>query len=178
MSGLILFTDVSLDPRRRAGIGGYLLTDLQYLEQEPHLIGQSDVASRLKTKLFEETSSTKLEVQTVLWALESSVGKLAGLAEGGLRIYTDSQCVAGLLRRRDRLEEEDFVARRSGRPLPLAHLYREFYAAYDRLGFQVVKIAGHSRASSHGTVQRVFSYLDRELRKDQRRHAADFMPGA
>ena len=46
-----------------------------------------------------------------------------------------------------------------------APLYRAFYAAHDRLGFQLVKVAGHARADSHDTVRRIFSYVDREVRK-------------
>ena len=80
-------------------------------------------------------------------------------------MYTDSQCVAGLLGRRAGLTGGDFLVRRSGRPLAQAPLYRAFYNAYDQLGFQLVKVPGHARADSHGTVQRIFSYVDREVRK-------------
>ena len=148
------------------GIGGYLLVPVLFLEREPHGVEQSEVSSRLKMKMFEETTSTKLEVQTVLWALENSWEELTGPARGSLRIYTDSQCVAGLLGRRAGLECSDFIAKRSGRPLPHASLYRGFYAAYDQLGFQLIKVAGHSRACSHDTVHRIFSYVDREVRKE------------
>jgi ribonuclease HI len=166
MNGFALFTDVSLNPQRKVGVGGYLLVHVQFLEREPHGIEQSEVSSRLKMKMFEETSSTKLEVQTVLWALESSWEDLIGSAGGDLRIYTDSQCVAELLRRRSGLESSDFIARRSGRQLPHASLYRAFYAAYDQLGFQVIKVAGHSRACFHDTVHRIFSNVDKEVRKE------------
>jgi ribonuclease HI len=165
MNSFALFTDVSLNPQRKLGVGGYLLVPVPFLELEPHDIAQGEVSARLKIKRFAETSSTKLEVQTVLWALEDSWQELTGSALGSLRIYTDSQCVAGLLRRRDGLLNSDFCARRSGRPLANAPLYRAFYAAYDQLGFQLIKVSGHSRASSHDTIQRIFSYVDREVRK-------------
>jgi ribonuclease HI len=165
MNSFALFTDVSLNPQRKLGVGGYLLVPVPFLEIEPHDIEQGEVSARLKTKRFAETSSTKLEVQTVLWALENSREELTGTAPGSLRIYTDSQCVAGLVRRRAGLIQSDFLARRSGRPLANAHLYREFYAAYDQLGFQLIKVAGHSRTCSHDSVQRIFSYVDREVRK-------------
>lgn len=165
MNGFALFTDGSVHPQRKVGVGGYLLVDVPFLEMAAQRIEQREVSSRLKMKMFEETSSTKLEVQTVLWALESSWEELNGSAAGDLRIYTDSQCVAELLRRRAGLESGDFIARRSGRPLAHAPLYRAFYAAYDQLGFQVVKIAGHCRACSHDTIQRIFSYVDKEVRK-------------
>lgn len=165
MSSFALFTDVSLNPQRKLGIGGYLLVPASFLETGPHVIESGDVSARLEIMRFGETSSTKLEVQTVLWALEHSREKLTGPAGGDLRIYTDSQCVAGLLGRRSGLEGVDFISKRSGRPLSNAPLYRAFYAAHDQLGFQVIKVAGHSRAGSHDTIQRTFSYVDQEVRR-------------
>lgn len=165
MNSFALFTDVSLNPQRKLGVGGLLLIPVPFLEAEPHDIMLDDVSARLEIKRFAETSSTTLEVQTVLWALEHSREKLTGQACGGLRIYTDSQCVAGLLSRRAGLERNDFIAKRSGRSLTNAALYRAFYAAHDQLGFQVIKVAGHSRACSHDTIQRIFSYVDQEVRR-------------
>jgi ribonuclease HI len=165
MNSFALFTDVSVNPQRKLGIGGYLLVPVSFLETEPHAIESGDVSARLEIRRFGETSSTTLEVQTVLWALEHSREKLTGQADGGLRIYTDSQCVAGLLGRRAGLERNDFIAKRSGRPLTNAALYRAFYTAHDRLGFQVTKVSGHSRAGSHDTVQRIFSYVDQGVRR-------------
>ena len=165
MSSFALFTDVSLNPQLKSGVGGYLLVPVSFLEIEPHKVEQAEVSTLLKTKHFTDTSSTKLEVQTVLWAIENSLEELTHSARGNLQVYTDSQCVAGLLSRRARLTDNDFVAKRSGKPLINARLYREFYDAYDKLGFQLIKVSGHSRASSHDTVHRIFSYVDREARK-------------
>ena len=165
MNNFALFTDVSVNPQRRLGIGGYLLLPVSFLEQEPHDIEHNALAARIRVRRFAETSSTKLEVQTVLWALEDSREGLADAAPGTLRMYTDSQCVAGLMERRPGLTDGDFLARRSGRPLAHAPLYRAFYAAYDRLGFQLIKVPGHARTDTHDTVQRIFSCVDREVRK-------------
>lgn len=165
MNGFALFTDVSLNPQCKCGVGGYLLVPVSFLQAEPHDIKQSEVSARLKTKRFAETSSTKLEVQTLLWALEDAQEELVGSAFGSVRLYTDSQCIAGLLRRRAGLISSAFIAKRSGRPLPHAQLYREFYKVYDHLGFQVIKVSGHSRTNTHDTVHRIFSYVDRGVRK-------------
>lgn len=166
MNSFALFTDVSVNPQLKIGIGGYLLVPLPILENKPHDIERGEVSARLKIKRFVETSSTKLEVQTVLWALEDSREKLTGSAPGSLQIYTDSQCVAGLVGRRADLINSDFIAKRSGQPLTNAPLYRAFYAAHDQLDFQLIKVPGHSRACSHDTVQRIFSYVDREVRTE------------
>lgn len=165
MNSFALFTDVSVNPQRKLGIGGYLLVPVSFLEIEPDEIDRDEVSARLKTRRFTETSSTKLEVQTVLWALENSQKELTGSAYGSLRIYTDSQCVVGLAGRRANLVSSDFMAKRSGQPLKNALLYRSFYEAADQLGFQLIKVPGHSRACSHDSVQRIFSYVDREVRK-------------
>jgi ribonuclease HI len=162
---LALFTDVSVDPRRKVGIGGYLLVPSSFLETEPQHIDRDELAGRLIMKTFSDTSSTRLEVQTVLWALENSSEDLARSARGDLRIYTDSQCVAGLLGRRDALTESAFIAKRSGRLLTNSILYNAFYATYDQLGFQLIKIRGHSRACTHDAVRLIFSIVDRQVRK-------------
>lgn len=165
MSSFALFTDVSLNPKSKSGIGAYLLVPISFLELEPHQVEQAEVARLITTRGFSETSSTKLEVQTVLWAIKETLHMLASSAPGSLRIYTDSQCVAGLLQRRARLTANDFVAKRSGKQLVNAGLYGEFYKLYDRFAFQLIKVAGHSPTSTHDTVHRIFSYLDREVRK-------------
>ncbi len=172
MSRFALFTDVSVNPQLKLGIGGFLLVPVAFLEGEPHDIKQSEVAARLKITSFADTSSTKLEVQTVLWALEESRDKLIGSAPGSLQIYTDSQCVFGLVKRRASMIKNGYNSKRTGQPLTNAILYREFYAAYDLLGFQLVKLPGHSRASAHDTVQRIFSYVDRGVRKALSRYFA------
>lgn len=165
MNNFALFTDVSLNPQRKLGVGGFLLIPVSFLEAVPHDITLDDVSTRLEIKSFAETSSTTLEVQTVLWALEHSREKLTGPVGGNLRIFTDSQCVAGLLGRRSGLERNNFIAKRSGRSLSNAPLYRAFYAAHDQLGFQVIKVSGHSPTCSHDTIQRIFSHVDQEVRR-------------
>jgi len=165
MNSFALFTDVSVNPQRKIGVGGYLLVPVSFLSVDVHDIDQDELSALIKIKRFAETSSTKLELQTLLWALEDSREELTGSSFGSLRLFTDSQCVAGLLRRRTGLVESDFIAGRSARPLANAPLYRAYYEAFDRLGFQVTKVPGHSRAGSHDTVQRIFSYVDREVRR-------------
>ena len=36
MNSFALFTDVSLNPQRKLGVGGYLLVPVSFLENEPH----------------------------------------------------------------------------------------------------------------------------------------------
>lgn len=165
MNSFALFTDVSLNPQLRLGVGACLLVPTSLLQSVPDEIDRADVSARLRTRRFEETSSTKLEVQTVLWALENYRAEFKGCGPGNLQVYTDSQCVAGLPGRRAGLEANDFVAGRTGRLLTNTPLYRAFFAVHDELGFELIKVAGHSRAGSHISAQRIFSYVDKEARR-------------
>jgi ribonuclease HI len=165
MNGYALFTDVSLNPQRKLGIGAYLLVPTEFLDIPTHDIGLGELSERIRLKRFTETSSTKLEVQTVLWALENFRNEFNCTDPLSVRIYTDSQCVIGLLRRKAGLEANGFLARRTRRQLKNATLYREFFTAYDELRFELVKVAGHSRAFSRGTAQLIFSFVDKEARR-------------
>jgi len=59
---------------------------------------------------FEQTSSTKLELQTLLWALGETI-TLANGDDMTLTVYTDSQNIIGLPRRRARLEQNNSYSR-------------------------------------------------------------------
>jgi len=122
---------------------------------------------------FEDTSSTKLEVQTLLWALQDCRELLKGKE---VSIYTDSQCVYGLRERRRKLEENAFLSRKTNGPLKNASLYREFFTLADALGFEVVKVAGHTRVRSRDTVEQIFSLIDKEVRKALREPREDRLP--
>jgi len=160
-----MFTDVSLNPQSKLGLGACLLVPASFLDRDPHLIERAEVAARIRFRRFTDTSSTKLEIQTLLWGLRDYLAESKVDGPAHLRVYSDSQCVAGLLERRTDLEANAFIARRSGQQLRNAELYREFYSAYDDIGFTICKVAGHSRTSTHDTFQRVFANVDQEVRR-------------
>jgi ribonuclease HI len=156
-----IFTDVSVSPVHKLGVGAYVMVPSSFLEAFTGVIGRDKIAERLKVRRFEGTSSTRLELQTVLWALAENRQGL----HGSLTIYSDSQCVSGLLGRKPRLLAGGFVSKKTNRQLGNASLYRAFYEFHDELGFHVVKVAGHSKSSAHDTAQRIFSFVDKEARK-------------
>jgi len=162
----LLFTDVSVNPKQRLGVGACLLLPLQFPDSPGHEIDWAELSRQLHCRRFTDTSSTMLELQTVLWGLEIYRAQVPSSLRGGLQLYTDSQCVAGLSLRRERLEATAYRAGRSGRLLANAHLYGEFYAASDELGFQIAKVAGHSRLSSQDSLERIFSLVDRGARRE------------
>ena len=156
-----LFTDVSVNPGLKLGVGVYVMVPASFLEVSAGVIERSKITSRLKARRFEGTSSTRLELQTVLWALaENPQGP-----HGGLTIYSDSQCVSGLLNRKARLMSEGFLSKRTNRQLGNASLYREFYELHDETGFDIVKVAGHTASRVRDSAHRIFSLVDKEARK-------------
>jgi ribonuclease HI len=164
MKSDVIFTDVSLHPRLRSGVGGYLVVPFSFLTGSLQKVTQSLVAERLVLRRFEDTSSTELEVRTVLWALEE-YQKEKGSGPGDLRIYTDSQCLSGLLKRRTGLENRAFISQRTNRPLKNASLYCRFYQFYDQLGFEVIKVTGHTCPRSRDLVHLIFSWVDKGVRR-------------
>src|SRR3989339_587980 len=149
-----LFTDVSLNPRLKLGFGAYLVIPSSFLEIPPGRIIRSEFVEQIK-----------LEVQTLLWALEDFQKEFSGSRFGTLDVYSDSQCVTGLQRRRSQLEMNGFCSKGTNRTVKNACLYRKFYEFHDTLGFEVIKVAGHSRSCSHDSIHRIFSFVDKEARK-------------
>lgn len=154
-----LFTDGSLNPQRGIGIGIALLVPEGFLETESKRIDSKDVAARAQHRRFEDTSSTQLEVQTAIWAVEEFGAK------SPLTLHTDSQNVVGLSGRRQRLESTNYISKQSGKPIRHAELYRQYFALTDRCEFTVRKVSGHSDYRYQDTVHRIFHYVDREARR-------------
>ena len=63
MKKIKLFTDSSVNPQEKIGFGSFLIL-------EENEISFEDMKKDIKIKRFENTSSTKLELQTFLWALD------------------------------------------------------------------------------------------------------------
>jgi len=147
----MLFTDGSVNTKSDIGYGAYLLVPENELFSDGLL-------PKVKLKRFEKTSSTKLEIQTVLWAL-SEVGKI----ERKLILYTDSQNIIGLHRRRERLERNDFYSKQNRR-ITNWELYQAFYRLTDELNIEITKVGGHKRTSTKDNIDRLFTLVDRASR--------------
>src|SRR6187431_1624024 len=116
----MLFTDGSVDAKTRIGFGAYLAINNMELSL-------ADLKSKVKVKKFENTSSTTLELQTLLWAIDDA---FVLHAEKTMRVavYSDSQNTLGLLARRSGLEEREYSAS-NGKQLKNAELYKQFFKA-------------------------------------------------
>ena len=177
MNSFALFTDASLNPGLHRGVGACLVVPAAFLEQPAENIEAIAVAELVRIKRFEETSSAALEVRTALWALGEYRTGLHAAGTAQLRLYCDSQCIAGLPGRRAALEAQRYISRGVGHPLKNAPLYRAFYEFQDQLGFEIIKVAGHTRTKDRDTVHRIFSYVDKEARRALRLWMQDELAG-
>jgi ribonuclease HI len=160
MDELMLFTDGSVNTHSNIGYGAYLAVSERGLSLD-------SLRPRVKVRRFEHTSSTKLELQTLLWAL----GDIQALRSRVI-VYTDSQNIMGLQGRRDRLEQNDYRSKKNKR-LKNYELYQEFYRMIDQLDCEFVKVRGHQVSNQKDDVDRLFTLVDRAsrnaLRGDNRR---------
>ncbi len=153
---LILFTDGSVNPQSKIGYGAYLaVSDID--------ISIDLLLKLVQVKRFEDTSSTKLELQTLLWALTE-------IDQEGKKVilYTDSQNIIGLPGRRDRFEKNDYYSK-NGKRIGNYKLYQEFYQITDQIDFELHKVIGHKASKLKDNIERIFTIVDRASRKALRR---------
>ena len=147
-----VFTDGSVDPITKIGYGAYLI--VTNLDDSVETLKK-----HVKVKRFEDTSSTRLEIQTLLWALRevNSFSKK-------LFLYTDSENITKLLDRRERLQRNNFVTKKNN-PIRNSSLYQQFYKLADEMDFEVVKVRGHNRKRLKDSIGDIFTLVDRASRK-------------
>ena len=156
MVELILFIDGSVNVQTNIGYGAYLALSERGLPLD-------SLRARVKVRRFEHTSSTKLELQTLLWALDD----IQALA-GKVIVYTDSQNIMGLQGRRTWFEQNDYRSKKN-KPLQNYELYQEFYRMTDPLELEFVKVPGHRRSTQKDDIGRLFTLVDRASRDAMRR---------
>ena len=155
MEELMLFTDGSVNPHSNIGYGAYLSVPGGELSL-------GSLRTSVKLRAFENTSSTKLELQTLLWAL-SDIQALASR----VIVYTDSQNIMSLKSRRDRFEQNDYRSKNDKR-LDNYELYQEFYRMTDQLDCEFVKVRGHQVSNKKDDIDRLFTLVDRASRNAMR----------
>lgn len=157
-----LFIDGSVNTKTKVGMGAWLLVTKDQLDTDE----LDQLNNQIRFARFEQTSSTKLELENCMFALKSLEEIFCRQqAELSLVIYTDSQCIAGLPRRRQKLEATAFESQASGKQLANAALYQEFYLQLDKLNIEVIKVKGHKRESEKDRVDRIFSLVDKAARR-------------
>jgi len=153
---LLLFTDGSVHVQTGIGFGAFLFVN----DIETPL---DELKNKVQVVRFEETSSTKLELQTLLHAfatIPETVEKI--------EIYSDSQNILSLIRRRKRLEQNNYHSK-GNRPLNNAELYRNFFRMTDRFHCEFKKVKGHKKTNQKDDVERIFTLVDRASRNALRK---------
>ena len=151
---LSLFIDASVNPQEKVGYGAYLLVD-ELTKAAP---------SNIKTKLFKNTSSTKLELETLLWAFENLSPKNTSYT-----VYTDCQNIIGLKSRRDSLEKKNYLNAKNEQ-IKNHLLYKEFYALIDSFNCDFTKVKGHKKTNEKDTIDIIFTLVDKASRSKLRNY--------
>ena len=149
---IYLFTDGSVNPQSKTGFGAYLLiekVDSFHFELE----------NKIKIQKFDNTSSTKLELETLLWALSD-----VSLKNFKTVVYTDCQNIIGLKQRRDKFEKNNYMTAK-GSVIKNHELYKEFFKRVDSLDCEFVKVKGHKKTSVKNEIDEIFTLVDKATRK-------------
>ena len=151
MDQLMLFTDGSLNPKSKIGYGAYLAVSGNSLSLDT-------LRTLVKVKRFENTSSTKLELQTLLWALNNIevLGKK-------IILYSDSQNIIGLPGRKERFERNNYSSK-NNKLIKNYKLYQEFYKLTEKLDIELFKVRGHQVSKQKDNIDRLFTIVDRASR--------------
>jgi len=145
---LFLLTDGSADPKSGIGFGAYLTFS--------ELPENSSAIKLIKIKQFKNTSSTKLELQTLLWALSE-------ISDNEIISYTDSQNIVGLLSRKEKLVKNNYYSK-NGTLLKNHELYKEFFESIEKFDIQFNFINGHKPSVNKDHLDKIFSLVDRASR--------------
>lgn len=160
MKHVHIFTDGSVNTKTGIGYGAYFFAFGACLPTDPSAIS-------VKTKRFVETSSTKLELEALLWALDEMTSQFF-VGAVSITIYTDSQNIIGLPARRERLERQGYISGKNKR-LKNYELYQTFYRVMSEHECQLVKVKGHQSKTQKDNVERLFGLVDQASRRVLRR---------
>ena len=142
MKNIKLFTDSSVNPQKKIGFGSFLVVQNENILFE-------NLKESIKTKEFENTSSTKLELETLLWALE----EIKNNEDCIIEVYTDCQNIIGLKNRREKLETAN------------NELYKEFFEKIDKMNLVFIKVKGHKKSSLKDEIDTIFNFVDKASRR-------------
>ena len=151
MKKIKLFTDSSVNPQEKIGFGSFLILEEKNISFE-------EMKKSIKIKRFENTSSTKLELQTFLWSLKEIIDKNVII-----EVYTDCQNIIGLEDRRKRLETNDYKSSK-GKLINNQELYKEFFEKIDKLNIIFIKVKGHKKSSLKDEIDNIFNLVDKASR--------------
>ena len=160
MKKIKLFTDSSVNPQEKIGYSAFLLLKDENISFE-------EMQKNIKLKKFEDTSSTKLELQTFLWALD----EIKVDSNTFIEVYTDCQNIIGLENRREKLEKNDYKSGK-GKLMNNHDLYKKFYKFFDKTNLVFIKVKGHKKTSLKDEIDNIFNLVDKASRDALREEIA------
>lgn len=163
MGHIMLFTDGSVNPQLKMGYGAYLAVSELDISKYPLELGFLE--KQIKLKQFNNTSSTKLELQTLLWALSD-----IQYFDRKLIIYTDCQNILSLKGRRKQLEKNKYRTKKN-KHINNFELYQAFFKIIDQLDYQLVKMRGHKASKQKDIFDNIFTLVDRASRNVLRKNS-------
>ncbi len=162
---LLIFTDASLNPRTGTGMSGCLLLkpkDRPSTKKISHL--------PVKTKLFKNTNSARLELSSIILALNTVKKTFDAIHEFEITVYTDCKIACDLPSRRNRLEKSNYKSKSTTKPLNNADLYLEFFELFDELKPNLIWVKGHKARKDKNQIDLIFSHVDKTTRRMLREH--------
>ena len=150
MNTIKLFCDGSVNPQKKIGYGAYFVCS--------GIVTLESAKQKVQVKRFVDTSSTKLELEVLLWALED-----VALINKKIIIYTDCQNIIGLESRREKLELNKFKSSK-GKLLNNHELYKIFYEKMDEFNCTFIKVKGHKPSKEKDLIDSLFTLVDRNSR--------------
>ena len=146
-----VFVDGSVNPQSKIGIGAFYSCNSLDGFDEKNII----------TKKFENTSSTKLELECILWAIKELDSKEK------LIIYTDCQNIFSLLNREEKLKKNNYFTS-TNKKIKNYLLYKEFFSLNEKYDLNFIKLKGHKKSSLKDEIDLIFSKVDKAARKELR----------
>lgn len=170
----LIFCDSSFDAESRTGVGGRLIISSRELSSQ---ILIADL--RVTTKLFTNTTNTRLELTTILWALSFfkrsfSEKKANKPCYPNAKVISDCKTILDLPSRRDLLQKREFKSKRTNKPLSNADLYKKYFLLYDEIRPEIIWLKGHTSSRHHDVIQSLFSHVDKTTRAKLRKLRESF----
>ena len=103
MQKIELFTGSSVNPKAKVGFAAFLV------KNDKDTILES-LNKSIKIKKFENTSSTRIELQSLLWAINEIEKEKNDLSNILIEVYTDCQNIVNLKNRKSKLVENDPIS--------------------------------------------------------------------
>ena len=161
MKTIYLFCDASVNQKAGIGFGSYLLLDQTEIDNFTSV----NINNKVRSIKFQSTSSSTLEIQTLLHALESILHTDLDIE---LHIFTDSQNILSLPNRRKKLEEKKYISKSKNTEIKNATLYKQFFKYQDDFNFTITKLKGHQKKEDKDIYHQIFTIVDRESRRQLR----------